>query len=263
MMRSVQIEESLLPLREALKNHALYSLLDNVKDVQRFMESHVYAVWDFMSLLKALQRKLTCTEVPWLPVQNNNTARFINEIVLEEETDVNEHGEPKSHFSMYLDAMEEVGANTAQITQFLVGIKSLKSIEEYINASTLNPAEKAFLNFTFTIIKEEKAHAIAAAFTFGREDVIPDIFLRIIAGAERNGKVVFPKMKYYLNRHIELDGDEHGPLALKMIDELCGQDKNKWQEVLKVSKEALQHRLNLWSSIATQLKQDKEKLQII
>ncbi|TKD64993.1 DUF3050 domain-containing protein [Flavobacterium sp. ASW18X] len=262
MTRIEQIETALLPQREALKNHELYSLLEDVKDIQCFMESHVYAVWDFMSLLKALQRKLTCTQVPWLPVNNSTTARFINEIVLEEETDVNELGVPKSHFSMYLDAMEEVGANTKQITQFLLGIKDLETIQGYINSSPLNAAEKSFLNFSFNVIKEDKVHTIAAAFTFGREDVIPDMFLNIIAGAERNGELVFPKMKYYLNRHIELDGDEHGPLALKMITELCGEDEHKWQEVLQVSKEALQQRINLWSSIAAQLKENKEKLQM-
>ena len=179
-MKIEEIEIILEPLREQLRNHVLYNKLKSVEDIQIFMESHVYAVWDFMSLLKALQINLTCTTLPWKPVKNTNTARFINEIVLEEETDVNELGALKSHYEMYLDAMVEVGADTIKITDFLSKIDSLDTVLATIGNANLNDAVQSFLSFTFKTIQTQEPHKIAAAFTFGREDLIPDMFLKIV-----------------------------------------------------------------------------------
>ena len=254
-MKIEEIEIILQPLREKLRNHALYKELKSVSDIQVFMENHVYAVWDFMSLLKALQVNLTCTTLPWKPVKNTNTARFINEIVLEEETDVNELGVLKSHYEMYLDAMVEVGADTNKITDFLNGIHSLDTVLSAIENADLNDAVKSFLNFTFETIQTQEPHKIAAAFTFGREDLIPDMFLKIV---EQAGEDAYPKLEYYLRRHIELDGDEHGPLALKMIQELCGDSEAKWHEVLECSEKALKERINLWSHIEASIRQTSE-----
>ena len=254
-MKIEEIEIILQPLREKLRNHALYSELKSVSDIQIFMENHVYAVWDFMSLLKALQINLTCTLLPWKPVINTNTARFINEIVLEEETDVNELGVLKSHYEMYLDAMVEVGADTTRISTFLNSINELDSVLSTIQNSDLNAAVKSFLSFTFETINTQQPHKIAAAFTFGREDLIPDMFLRIV---EQAGEDAYPKLEYYLRRHIELDGDEHGPLSLKMIQELCGDDAVRWHDVLECSEKALQQRIALWDHIAKAIQQNKE-----
>ncbi len=254
-MKIEEIEIILQPLREKLRNHALYSELRSVSDIQIFMENHVYAVWDFMSLLKALQINLTCTLLPWKPVVNTNTARFINEIVLEEETDVNELGVLKSHYEMYLDAMVEVGADTTRISTFLNSINKLDSVLSTIQNSDLNAAVKSFLSFTFETINTQQPHKIAAAFTFGREDLIPDMFLRIV---EQAGEDAYPKLEYYLRRHIELDGDEHGPLSLKMIQELCGDDAVRWHDVLECSEKALQQRIALWDHIAKAIQQNKE-----
>ncbi|MDF4201626.1 DUF3050 domain-containing protein [Maribacter sp. SA7] len=254
-MRIEEIEHLLEPLRDELRNHQLYNELNSVSDIRIFMESHVYAVWDFMSLLKALQINLTCTTLPWRPVSNTNTARFINEIVLEEETDVNELGVLKSHYEMYLDAMVEVGADTTEITDFLTSIENLDSVLETIESIELNAAVKSFLNFTFETIKTQQPHKIAAAFTFGREDLIPDMFLKIV---DQAGEDAYPKLEYYLRRHIELDGDDHGPLSLKMIQELCGEDEAKWHDVLECSEKALQQRIHLWDHIAEAIQKNKE-----
>ncbi|MGB2684207.1 MAG: DUF3050 domain-containing protein [Olleya sp.] len=248
MMSISYLEDQLQPLRQALNTHKLYSVLSNIEDIKVFMEQHVFAVWDFMSLLKALQNQLTTTTLPWIPVANPSIARFINEIVLGEESDINELGQAKSHFEMYLEAMQQVGANTIQIDYLMAQLQSGFSIDEALKTVQLNPETLAFVKFTFEIIKTNQAHKIAAAFTFGREDVIPDMFFQIInqSKADQNS---FNKLTYYLNRHIELDGDEHGPLSLKMIEELCANDANKWDDVLDVSKKALNYRIKLWDGI--------------
>ncbi|MDF0714655.1 DUF3050 domain-containing protein [Muricauda sp. 334s03] len=259
-MKIENLEQELQPLREQLKNHPLYAQLESVDDIKIFMESHVYAVWDFMSLLKALQQHLTCVGLPWHPANDTSVARFINEIVLEEESDFNENGKAKSHFEMYLDAMEEVQGDTQKVEAIISSFTDVKTISTQIEAAQLNQAEKNFLEFTFDVINSQQPHLIAAAFTFGREDLIPDMFLGIIEQSGENGPSNYKKLEYYLKRHIELDGDEHGPLALRMIKALCGSDKQKWDDVLKYSKQALQYRIELWDSIAEKLKENKGNL---
>lgn len=248
MSQIKHIESQLTPLRKRLKEHSLYEQLKSVNDIRVFMSMHVFAVWDFMSLLKALQIQLTTTTVPWRPRPKASLARFINEIVHAEESDINEKGEPKSHFEMYLDSMQQIDSDSTEINHLIKGLEKGESIHSIIDALYIEPCVKEFMQFTFKVIESGKSHCIAAAFTFGREDLIPDMFIEILKQADaKNTK--FNKLTYYLDRHIELDGDEHGPLSLRMVEELCENDPKKIEEVLQVSKEALEHRINLWDGI--------------
>ncbi|WP_206512860.1 DUF3050 domain-containing protein [Flagellimonas beolgyonensis] len=259
-MHIEKLEHHLQGVRNQLKHHPLYAQLESVEDIKIFMESHVYAVWDFMSLLKALQQHLTCTTLPWQPATDASVARFINEIVLEEESDFNEKGEAKSHFEMYLDAMQEVEADTSKVLNVIANFTDLQHIQQQIDQANLDPSEKNFLSYTFEVINTQQPHIIAAAFTFGREDLIPDMFLSIIEQSGENGPGNYAKLSYYLKRHIELDGDDHGPLAVKMIQALCGSDDHKWGDVFQYSKKALEQRIALWDGIAKKLAENKGNL---
>ena len=242
------IESQLTPLRKQLKEHSLYEQLQSIEDIKIFMSLHVFAVWDFMSLLKALQIQLTTTTIPWRPRPKASLARFINEIVHAEESDINEKGEPKSHFEMYLDSMHQIESDATEINHLIKGLEKGDSIDSIIDALYIENCAKEFMRFTFNVIESGKPHCIAAAFTFGREDLIPDMFIEILKQADaKNTK--FNKLTYYLDRHIELDGDEHGPLSLQMVEELCENDPKKIEEVLQISKEALQYRIALWDGI--------------
>ncbi|WP_340063277.1 DUF3050 domain-containing protein [Ascidiimonas aurantiaca] len=245
------IEKELAPMRETLENHPMYELLRNVSDVKVFMEHHVFAVWDFMSLLKALQQNLTCTQVPWIPAPDAELSRFINDIVLGEESDVNEKGVPRSHFEMYLEAMEELGADIHPINNFMEAIQNGTPVKNAIKTFIPWPEVQNFVTYTFEIIETGELHQIAAVFTFGREDIIPDMFEGIIEGSGM--RTDQNKFLYYLKRHIELDGDEHGPLSLRMIEKLCGTDVKKWEEALLVSKKALKKRITLWDGVSRSL----------
>ncbi len=260
MSRIQEVELQLEPLRNQLKSHPLYSTLSNMEDIAVFMEKHVFAVWDFMSLLKSLQNHLTNVNVPWTPKGKGSTARFINEIVMAEESDVNELGEAMSHYEMYIEAMYQVDANTSPIGLFINALENGDSIENAAKKIDLEAPVLAFIQFTMKVINSKKPHAIASAFTFGREDVIPDMFLEIVNQSKtKNDDNTYGKLLYYLNRHIELDGDEHGPIALKMVEELCGEDTTKWTEVLETAKEALKFRLKLWDHITEAIVQHNVK----
>jgi hypothetical protein len=248
------INKRIQPQKDLLLKHSLYEKVKTIEDLNIFLENHVFAVWDFMSLLKALQAKLTCTTTPWFATKNPETRYLINEIVLAEETDLTIDGRRQSHYEMYIEAMEACGANTAGIEGFLSEVNSLHNIYVAIKKSNLHPNIKAFLDFTFRVIDEGKTHEIAAAFTFGREDLIPSMFTVILKNFQANfPETDLSKLIYYFERHIELDADEHGPMAMKMITELCGTDAQKWAEVEGVSLLALEKRIGLWDAIEEQI----------
>ncbi len=241
----LEINNNITPYKNNIINHPLYKKLTGVKDIAVLMEHHVYAVWDFMSLLKALQSILTCTTSPWTPTGDKKIRRLINSIVLEEESDVDQDGVPSSHYEMYLDAMKQSGANTSPIESFVANVSST-------NIPKVNVGVDNFLKSTFDVINSGKAHKIASAFTFGREDLIPDMFTAIVEDYNTNNKL--DKFVYYLERHIELDGGEHGPLALQLVSDLCGNDKKKWEEVEETAISCLVARKKLWDNILAKLK---------
>ena len=246
------LETKLQPFCTRLAAHPLYASLRTARHLQIFLESHVFAVWDFMSLLKALQRGLTCIDVPWTPSSLPESRRLINEIVLAEESDVFE-GRPFSHFEIYRIAMQRSGASTATIDTMLAHLREGATVERALAQSNAPLASQAFVWDTFSLIAEDKLHVTAAAFTFGREDLIPEMFKGFVRDLNRQVDGSLETFLWYLERHIEVDGDEHGPMALRMIAELCGTDGTKWAEAERAAVFALESRLRLWDGILTAL----------
>ena len=246
-------DEDLNKLRKSLIKHPLYNSMNNLSDIKKFMETHVFAVWDFMSLVKSLQINLTSVNIPWVPPEDGLTGRLINEIVWGEETDIDRNGIAKSHFEMYLDSMKEIGANTDKIELLIGLVKQGKNIFNIIESIDISSDIKDFLNFTFSVIKENKIHVTAAVFTFGREDLIPNMFIEIVKKIKLEKKSL-DSLIYYLERHIEMDGDHHGPMAINMITNLCEKNDNKITEALDASKLALKKRIKLWDHIHEKIK---------
>lgn len=248
-----QLQAALSAHRNKLLEHPMYAQIKTIEDFQSFMEQHIFAVWDFMSLLKSLQRDLTCVEVPWSPKGSPITRRFINEIVLGEESDLDKDGKVLSHFEMYLEAMQQIGANTLPIHQLTEWLSYGKTIDEALYQLEIREETREFVRFTFEIIESGQIHKIAALFTFGREDLIPDMFIEILREMQSQGQGNIDKLLYYLERHIEVDGGDHGPISLQMMDEICGTDVMKWQEATEVSIQALEKRYALWDGIQASL----------
>jgi hypothetical protein len=252
-----ELQAQLQPFRQRMVDHSVYRRLDTLADLRVFMEHHVFAVWDFMSLLKALQRELTCVELPWVPKGNPATRRLINDIVLEEETDLDPEGQPTSHFELYLRAMREAGADTAPVQRMLAALASGASVPEALAAAPAPASVQEFVEHTFAVIADGQPHAIAAAFTFGREDVIPDMFRNLVDDLARRFPEQLDTFIYYLNRHIELDEDHHAPLAYQMVRDLCGTDPARWHEATDVARQGMAARLAFWDGIAAALPQQK------
>lgn len=248
-----KLQAALSSKRAALLAHPMYAQINSIEDFQCFMEQHIFAVWDFMSLLKALQRALTCVEVPWAPKGSPVTRRFINEIVLGEESDLDSNGKVLSHFEMYLEAMQQIGANTLPIHQLTEWLSYGKTLDEALYQLDIREETRAFVRYTFEIINSGQLHKIAALFTFGREDLIPDMFIEILREMQNQGQANIDKLLYYLERHIEVDGGDHGPISLKMMEEICGTDLVKWQEATEVSLVALEKRYQLWDGVQAKL----------
>jgi hypothetical protein len=233
--------------RAEVIDHPVYGQMENLADVRTFMEHHVFAVWDFMSLLKALQKELTCVEVPWLPKANPTAAYLINEIVVEEEADKSETGERFSHYELYKRAMKSCGANTQPIEAFEALIREGVPVREALRQAQAPSPAAAFTRFTFDIIESGKTHVIAAVFTFGREDLISDMFQALITDLHQEFTEELAPLKYYLDRHIEIDGEEHGALALEMTAQLCGGIPERLAEAGEAAKTCLEKRAALWS----------------
>jgi len=248
-----KLQSAINPIRQQIINHPIFERISTLDDLAVFMNYHIYAVWDFMSLLKAVQNNLTCTSVPWFPVGSANTRYLINEIVTGEESDVDSRGNRMSHYELYLQAMQQCGTQPFVFMKFIEALKQSRDLSAALDAADAPAAAREFVEYTFSVINSGKPHVQAAVFTFGREDLIPNMFLSMVN--ELNGK--FPgqvsEFKYYLDRHIEVDGDHHSHLALEMTAELCGSDEGKWLEVEQATLAALQQRHALWDGVYQEL----------
>ena len=253
-----RLQNQIAPLKQQLIHHPLYREMSSLSDVRIFMKHHHFAVWDFMSLVKYLQRELTCVSLPWMPKGSAQTRFLINEIVLGEESDVDAIGNRISHFELYSQAMKEVGANAKTLEQMLDYLHLGLSISEALQKAKVPASIQDFVNLTFQFIAEGKVHVVAAVFTFGREDLIPAMFSSMVNELNTDGSL--DTFRYYLERHIEVDGDHHSHLAYQMLSELCGEDELKWKEAEEAVEQCLQARIKLWDGVHAELTNVRSEL---
>jgi hypothetical protein len=243
------------PTRKEVTAHPLYQRIGSRERMATFMTHHVFAVWDFMSLLKSLQRELTCVDVPWVPRGSDVSRRLINDIVLVEESD-ELNGGFTSHFELYRAGMAEAEADTGPIDTFLALIAEGHDVPSALRVARVPAPAAEFVRTTFAIITDRPLHCRAAAFAFSREDLIPDMFDQVI---KKEGTDRFPLFCDYLARHIEVDGEEHTPMAMQMVADLCGTDDARWREAIDTANVALEARIRLWDGITQAMGAEDEE----
>jgi hypothetical protein len=247
--RLSQLQISIAPLHDKVVRHPLFDQINNKKALNCFLTHHVFAVWDFMCLLKVLYFKLTTTTLPWQPSPYPESVHLIGQIMNEEEADVfvMPSGDLKycSHFEAYLAAMAESGANALPIQAFLAGLTSGTELSDISDKMSVPPVALAFVQSTFAALKEP-IHCMAAGFVFAREGITGDLFTRLL----KQKQLILPEaFKVYLERHVDLDMESHYPKALRMLQSLCGEDPEKWQEATLAASKALQARYDFWTGI--------------
>ena len=239
--------------RSRLVSHRIYGLVDGPERLRRFMESHVFAVWDFQSLLKALQQRLTCTSLPWLPTPDPEARRLVNEIVLDEESDELPDGGHASHFELYLSAMRQSGADVGPIERLLGGLRDGTPLSEALDGCGAPAPAAEFVRRSFAVIESASPHALVAAFTYGREDVIPDMFRSLVGSLAAADPASWSRFRFYLDRHIAHDDEKHAPTCRRIVSRLCGTDPAKWAEASATARHCIESRIAFWDGIAASL----------
>ena len=242
-------------LRHKLLTHNLYHNITTHENLRMFMEHHVYAVWDFMSLVKSLQNVIAPTTLPWVPPENPRLANFVNQLVLDEESDgaltPDAETTHASHFESYLLAMTEAGADVQPVRTFLAMVSS-EGLEAALELPGIPAPSRRFMQFTFDVIDRNEVHLLTAVLAYGREDLVPRLFQSIQSCLNLNAESS-PNLYAYLDRHTQLDADKHGPLAIQLLNELCAGSPQKQADAVAVAEKALAVRLEFWNSIQAAL----------
>lgn len=243
-----RLVQEVAPVRARLAAHPLYRRIGDEAGLRRFMACHVFAVWDFQSLLRALHRAVIPDGLPWTPSRNPDARRLLNEIVLAEESDQVDGLGPVSHFEMYREAMARSGADVGPIDRLVRSLEAGMAWRPALADCGAPPEAVAFSSGTLALVEEGSPHALAAAFAFGREDVIPAMFQSLIDGLADGSPGEWSLFRDYLERHIHLD-IEHGAQARKLVQSLCGEDARRWEEATRAAKRSLEERLTLWDRL--------------
>jgi hypothetical protein len=245
-------EDTIAGFRTRLENHPVYAAIGSLDDLRVFMQHHVYSVWDYMSLIKSLQGTVAPAAAPWLPGADTAVRRFVNELVMEEESDAvqlpGEHDTRYlSHFELYCNAMQEIGADAGPARAFVARVAE-SGIGAALAAASIPAASRCFMRRTFGFIDSGRPHVIAAAMAIGREHVIPVMFQALL-DAMRVRERDAPQFHYYLARHVHLDGGSHGPLSLRLLNHLCDNDPELYAEAMAAAEAAVSARLVFWDEV--------------
>lgn len=229
-------------ISDNISKHEIYKHLSDMEALKTFASYHVFCVYDFMFLAKSLQHALAPSGPEWRGnLVSSAATRAINEIILEEESDVDPKGGFISHHDLYLRAMTEIGANSSLINSF----KKTRDL------SQLPAPVSNFLAYHLDLAKNGNPMEIAGAFFLGRESLLPHVFEAIVDILPEEKA---PTLYYYLVRHIELDGRNHSELGEAIISEIAEKQGEDISLAFAAGEKTLNLRLALWDFILEEIK---------
>lgn len=235
-----------LVLAAGIREHPLWRRLTSLAAVRVFMEHHVWAVWDFMSLLKSIQAEVAPAAVPWVPPLDAAAAHLVNEIAAGEEGDEGPDGQHASHFEVYITAMDEAGVDTSGIRSFVRRIRDGELWDAALDQVPVPSAAREFVRSTLAVCGASLPERVAA-FALGREEIIPVMFADALQGLPERSRLT--RFVWYLERHVAVDGERHGPLAAQLFERVCLADKTARSGGLRAAEVALQCRIALWDAV--------------
>lgn len=238
--------------KRALARHPVYTAVDSLPRLRTFTQHHVAAVWDFMALLKSLQRDLAPSHTPWLPPADPEAARLINSIVVDEESDVLPYrAGHASHFVWYVEAMAELGADVRPVERWLERMRAGVPPLDAMLAAGLPAAAREFVAVTLSFL-DEPLPVRAAVFLHGREELVPCMFLPLAQRLRAEG-IACERLLGYLERHVEVDGGAHGQHATALLERLFAAAPALRERGERAALRALEARRQLWDAITAAL----------
>lgn len=226
-------------LTKDLFNHPLYRNIKNDEDIKIYMKHQIWCVWDFMTLVKSIQLAIIPPSIYWTPPKDASLGAYIYEVLLTEETDITYKAEGRaSHFETYLESMKYANVDTNPILNFIKGLQNGLSYEDSISNSGITKPAKNFVDTTIKFARSP-VHISVSVFCLSREGIIPGMFSRLLKNLSLSKDLFI--FSWYINRHIALDSDSHGPLSIKLFKTVVDTEE-KEKEALSAALEALKAR---------------------
>lgn len=246
------LKRKVIEEEKRLLNHPLYENLNTIENIKVFMKNHIFAVWDFLILAKRVQRIVSPTSNFWKPNQDPKLRRFINEIMISEESDDLGDGIFMSHCDMYIKAMREINASTDDFFKFQNKLTA-KNFQSYLDFEKSIPLPAyEFLRVTHAHINSRQPHITIASFAYGREHLVPLMFTEMLRHHMDLPKSA-PMFYQYLLRHIDVDSNTHGPLSQELLNHAINNDIVRHAEVEAVKLETLMTRHFFYDKILEEI----------
>jgi radical SAM protein with 4Fe4S-binding SPASM domain len=232
--------QGLQQAREAVVSHGVYAAASSPAVLRAFMESHVFAVWDFLALLRRLRGEIS----------QPASSGYLEEVLRAEESDLWEDGRSASHLDRYLEAMEEVGADTALFRAFQSRLAAGDAPDVALEAVGAPWPVRHFVSDTLSWASNGDLAEVAAVYLYSREDVLPEIYQRLLTVCEGQGEA--SRLVEYLERHLARYGEDTASQAKHIMDQITGQDPKVWDRAALAAERALLARKALWDGILAQ-----------
>lgn len=235
---------------QMLESHKLYDRIFDDYSLRLFVEHHVVCVWSYNYLLRNIYQELVSMIQPLNSQAQKEALRIISEAILEEEVEEQTDGSLLSHLEIYLEAMQELGADVGPILSFFDMQESGASWQESLAASHF-PASVAQYARSMGELFERPLHERAAVLFYEGEPFIPDTFLNRLGqlGARHDVN----RLLDYFERHIEGLKRPGFSTSGRLVEIFCGDNPQLNDEAEKAAEQAMQIRIDLWNKLSDNL----------